>query len=245
MEKKEGIPAWVWVGCGCLLFPVIIAVVLGGVGFLTFDFLKGSMETMADPAKRDEAGRELLGADRLPEAFHVRAIMKFPFAFSLVVLGDGTPPAPIEGEGFEAQARSIENLAVGGTDDRRMLVYVGLEQDTDQTIDQLFTGRGGIKVDLGVQLQEKAELDRGDLTVRGQRVAWLAKRGALVDRRSSFPEPETGIYSELAFDCPDKKRRLGMLFHKLPDAETRTDLRDTPADPAYLQVFLDHFEVCN
>lgn len=245
MAKKEGIPAWVWVGCGCLLFPVIIAVVLGGFGFFAFDFFKDSVATMADPAKREEAGREALGAATLPEGFHVRAILKFPFAFDLVVLGDGSPPPAIAEEGFEAQARSFDNLAIGGSDDRRFLIFVALKQENEETIGQLLDGRGGgLNIDLGVAIEGSEELGRGDLQVRGQRVAWLAKRGAIADKRRSSGEPEAGIYSELAFDCPDKQRRLGLLFHKLEDAATRADLRDTPADPAYLAVFLEHFDVC-
>lgn len=243
--KKEGIPAWVWVGCGCLLFPVIIAAVLGGFGFFAFDFLQDSVATMSDPAKRDEAGRKALGATTLPPGYHVRAIMNFPFAFDLVVLGDGTPPPAIDGEGFEEQARSFENLAIGGADDRRFLIYALLKQDSDQTIDQMLDGRGGgLNIDLGVGFESSQEIGRGDLDVNGRRVAWLAKRGKLTNKRQSFAEAEPGIYSELSFDCGDRQRRLGLLFHKLEDAATRTDLHDTPADPAYLAAFLGHFEVC-
>lgn len=253
MAKKEGIPAWVWIGCGCVLFPLVVIAVLGGLGFFAFNVFEDAIDTMADPAKREEAGKSLLGAESLPAGYHVRAILSFPLAFDMAVIGDGTPPAAIAGEKLEDKARSFENIDLGSSDDRRFFLFFLLKQKSEQTVDELLsgTGGGGLRVDLGVRFRSDEDLGRGDLQVKGQRVAWLARRGSVAPHGSTA---QPGIYTEMTFDCPDKQRRLGLLFHKTstvaaeavaPAVEAAPgDLAGTPADPAYLESFLNHFDVC-
>jgi hypothetical protein len=253
--NKNGIPAWVWIGCGCLLFPALVVLVLGVAGFSAFNYGKSAIEKMADPEKRAAAAREDLGATALPAGWHVRTYFAFPFGFSLVVLGDGTPPPPPEGETFEDKARSLESLDLGNLgDNKRIFIYMTLDKDNDETIEQILNGgqRGGsgMNLDLGIRFEDPRELSRGDLQVAGQRVAFVGKEGLLEVNRG---EDHRIVYSELSFECPDKGRRLGLIFELVPEQQNleATDLATprpvsgTVADGQVLQGFLDSFAVCN
>lgn len=253
--KKSGIPAWAWIGCGCLLFPALVVLVLGVAGFSVFSYGKSAIEKMADPAKRAEAAREDLGAAALPAGWHVRTYFAFPFGFSLVVLGDGTPPPPPAGETFEEKARSLESLDLGNLgDNKRIFIYMTLDKSNDETIEQILNGRrngaGGMNLDLGIRFDDSRELSRGDLQVAGQRVAFVGKEGMLkVNRGDDHPI----VYSELSFECPDKGRRLGLMFELMPAAEKPNaeavavprEVAGTVADAQVLQAFLDNFAVCS
>jgi hypothetical protein len=256
MAKKQSIPPWVWIGCGCVLFPLVVIAVLGGLGVFAFNFFEDAIDTMADPTKREEAGKAMLGAESMPAGYHVRAILRFPLAFDMAVIGDGTPPAAIAGEKLEDKARSFENIDLASSDDRRFFLFVLLKQKSEQTIDELLsgTGGGGLRMDLGVRFRSDEDLGRGDLQIRGQRVAWLARRGSVAPHGGAV---QPGVYTEMTFDCPDKQRRLGLLFHKTSPVATEAaasaveaapaapgDFAGTPADPVYLETFLNHFDVC-
>ena len=274
MAKKEGIPPWVWIGCGCLLFPLLIALVLGGAGFFAFNYGKNAIEKMADPEQRAAAAREVLGAEALPPGWHVRTYFAFPFGFSMVVLGDGTPLPPPEGETFEEKAKSLESLDLSHLgDNRRVFIYLELDDSNDETIEEVLNGSkrgGGMNLNLGIKFRSDSELSRGDLTVAGERVAFVGKAGQLDTRGGDFDI----VYSEMAFDCKkegDKKRRLGLLFElqepaagaptveapaveapavEAPAVEVpatgapEAEAVGSVADSRILQGFLDHFEVC-
>lgn len=257
MAKKQGIPPWAWVGCGCLLFPALIVVVAAAFGLFAFNFSKDAIDKMADPEKRAASARETLGAEAVPAGWHVRTYFAIPFGFTMIVLGDGTPPPPPEGESFEDKARTLESLNLGNLDDnRRLFIYLEPTRGDENTLVEILNSKGrgtGMNLDLGVRFESENELSRGDLQVKGHRVAFQAKKGTL-DRRLGHREPI--VYSELAFECQDKQRRLGLLFERLPQpaasgpealeaiADQGFETAGTPADAAVLQSFLDHFAVC-
>lgn len=230
MAKKEGIPAWVWIGCGCLLFPALVAVVIGGFGFFAFNYGKNAIDKMADPEKRAAAALETLGAKALPEGFHVRTYFAIPFGFSLVVLGDGTPaPAP-QGDSFEEKAKTLESLDLGNLgDNRRIFLFLRLHQKDDASIEEILNNKrsgNGVNLDLGVKFESDRELARGDLEVAGRRVAFESKAGRMDTRGPTYDV----FYTELSFDCPDKERRLGLLVELLPDGQASAATADPPAE---------------
>ncbi len=242
-SSKKPIPAWVWIGCGCLLFPALGVAVLAGLGFVGVNAFKGAVDRMADPEKRAAAAMEKLGAAEVPSGWHVRTYFSVPFGFSMVVLGDGTPPPPPAGNSFEEKARSFENLDLGNLgDNRRMFIYLTLDNSSEESIDEILTGKrrgnGGMNLDLGVTFESDRELSRGDLQVRGHRVAYVGKAGKLETSKGGEYQV---IYSELSFDCPDKGRRLGLLFDTQP---IEGDGTGTAADGTVLQSFLEPFDVC-
>lgn len=243
-SSKKPIPAWVWIGCGCLLFPALGALVLAGLGFFGFSAFKGAIDRMADPEKREAAAIEKLGVAQVPPGWHVRTYFAVPFGFAMVVLGDGTPPPPPAGDSFEEKARSFENLDLGNIgDNRRMFIYLTLDSSSDESIEEILTGKrrgsSGMNLDLGVTFESERELSRGDLQVRGNRVAYVGKAGKLETNKG---ETYQVIYSELSFDCPDKGRRLGLLFETQPVEGSGAG---SVADGAVLQSFLDPFNVCH
>lgn len=242
-SSKKPIPAWVWIGCGCLLFPALGALVLAGLGFAGVNFFKGAVDRMADPEKRAAAAVEELGAAEVPPGWHVRTYFSVPFGFTLVVLGDGTPPPAPAGDTLEEKARSFENLDLGNIgDNRRMFIYLTVGNSSDESIEEILTGKtrgsGGMNLDLGVTFESERELSRGDLEVRGNRVAYVGKAGKLDTNKGGEYQV---IYSELSFDCPDKGRRLGLFFETAPAEGTGAG---SVADAAVLQSFLDSFDVC-
>lgn len=253
--KKSGIPAWAWIGCGCLLFPALIALVLAVAGFSVFNYGKSAIDKMADPEKRAAAAREDLGAAALPAGWHVRTYFAIPFGFTLLVLGDGTPPPPPAGETFEEKARSLESLDLGNLgDNKRVFIYMALDKSTDESIEEILNGRkrgGGstMNLDLGVRFEDSRELSRGDLQVAGHRVGFVGKEGLLKVNRG---DDHQIVYSELSFECPDKGRRLGLIFELMPATTTAEaeaapaprPVEGTVADSQVLQAFADNFAVC-
>lgn len=240
--NKKPIPAWVWIGCGCLLFPTLIALVLAGLGVFAFNFGKDTLERMADPEKRTAAAIEKLGAAALPAGWHVRSYLAMPFGFAMTILGDGTPLPPPKGESFEEKMAGIGGFDLSNMgDNRKMFVYITLAKDAEETMEDLLSGRqrgrSGTQLDLGIRFEMERELSRGDLAVKGHRVAFVGKAGQLETRDAKYQV----IYTELSFDCPDKARRLGLLYDVQP---AEGEAAGSVADATVLQSFLDHFAVC-
>lgn len=267
-SAKKPIPPWVWVGCGCLLFPLAIGAVIVAAGFFAVNLGKSAIDKMADPAKREAAALESLGAKSLPEGWHVRTYFGV-FGFNMITLGDGTPPPPPAGDTFEEKARSFQNIDLGNLDDnKRIFFFLKLDKNNEDTIEEILNdrrSRSGMNLDLGVKFENARELSRGDLQVAGHRVAFVGKEGQLETRNGQHEV----VYSELSYDCPDKIRRLAIFFQlkeeeeaaaggeikgarpdgyppaeASPGAEAAAAYAGTPADPAALEAFLGHFAVC-
>ena len=96
-----------------------------------------------------------------------------------------------------------------------------------------------------VKFNPKEVIRRGTLTVNGTEVLYSASRGE-IERRHG--EDKHGIVTMVMPECPhDSRLRFGMWFGPDPDPEkplAETSFAGTNADPAALQDFLGHFQLC-
>lgn len=242
MAKQQGVPPWIWIGCGCGLCLLLIVGGIVGMGALGVGFFKGMVEEMADPEARRANVLSTLGTEELPAGYAARISFSIPFLVDLAIIDDGPPPAPAEGEGFEAKVESMEDLIIR-PDRFDRFTFVYLEQRDrreDQTIEEIFSGArttGGTQMDLGLEFESTEPLNRGELEIHGQPVEWRSARGDLRTLGGTLP----AAWAAVRYRCDDGKARDAVWIEKLDAADavpTRVN------EPAELKRFLDHFRVC-
>ncbi|MEM1204948.1 MAG: hypothetical protein AAGN66_17085 [Acidobacteriota bacterium] len=246
MARNSGTPAWIWIGCGCLLAVLLLVGVLGGLGFAGFSWLRGAVDDMADPAAREAKALEVLGAEALPEGYGVQAVFGLPWVMELVVLSDSEARPEAVGESFEERVESLENLMVRA--DRlgdHLFIYLKVRGRGDESLESILSGErtaSGANVDLALDFRVTEELGAGDLDIAGHPVRYETRRGYL----QATGGGEEGIWAAVRFECPDEIHD-GLWFRRIdPPAEAppEMDLGGTPADPAALTEFLSQFDVC-
>ncbi|MCG8455138.1 MAG: hypothetical protein MI919_02585, partial [Holophagales bacterium] len=204
---KSKTPAWIWIGCGCLLCILLIIAALGGLGFAGFTYFEGLVSDMADPESRTQAAMGLMGAETLPEGYRAHAFFRMPWIMDIVVLTDGGSAAETEGESFEEKAETLKNLLVQQSMmGPNLIVYLKLRGRGAEPLEPIISGRqrsNGANVDLGMELEAEERLGEGDLEVGSQMVRWRAHRGHLktVDGRTP------GIYAVLRIQCSEGSDR--------------------------------------
>lgn len=265
-------PAWVWIGCGCLLAIFGLVAVIGGTGFAGFKFFQGMVEDMADPVARTEAVLDILGAETLPDGWHARVFFRIPFLMTIVILTDGDPPEAIEGD-LEQKAESLEQLAISDDQIENDLFLYGFFRgrgpDSPETFEEVLSGEAkDTDVNLGLEIGDAVTIDEGEMQVGDQAVRWRASRGRL-DTRGDEIE---GLWATFAITCPDGEFHEALWFHRMsaeaPSSEstgaeqtaesatasseaiaTETgaefEIEGTPADPKEIERVLGYFDLCS
>ena len=105
--NKSGTPAWVWIGTGCLVAIVLVAVVVGGLVYYGFRKTREMEQTMRDPAARTDAALEILGAEVLPDGYHAVAAFSVPLLMETVILSDQEVEDPTDRGGTMRRHRSL------------------------------------------------------------------------------------------------------------------------------------------
>lgn len=210
---------------------VVLTVV---VGLAWFGYSRGERfeRELADPAARDDRSREILGYRTLPEGYHPLGGFSIPFVQKMAMLSDREPPPgeTISGPADAFGRRGFVYLEARGSDERERELdrYFGGEAETSEffaDIDERFTGG--------------EELARGNVRAGGAEVRYVAQRGRMEIGDEAFPV----VLARLLMECGDSSRlRVGMWFEPA-DGEAGGGA-GTPADPAALRRFLDHFRLC-
>lgn len=212
-----------------------MAVVLTAVmGMVWFGHSRGERfeRELADPAARDDRSRAILGYRTLPEGYHPLGGFSIPFVQEMAMLSDREPPPgeTITGPADAFGRRGFVYLEAMGNDDRASELdrYFGGEAETTEffaDIDERFTGG--------------EELARGQVRAGGAEVRYVAQRGRMEIGDEAFP----AVLARLLMECGDSSRlRVGMWFE--PAEGDPVGGAGTPADPAALRRFLDHFRLC-
>ncbi|MGH9319288.1 MAG: hypothetical protein ACRD21_18235 [Vicinamibacteria bacterium] len=81
MPESKGIPAWAWVGCGCVGALGAVPLLVVAVGVWGVQKASQLAEDMADPDERAENALEVLGANEIPQGYYPLVAFSVPFLF--------------------------------------------------------------------------------------------------------------------------------------------------------------------
>lgn len=220
------------VGCGCGSALAVVLLVIMGLAWFGYSRGQRFQDEMGDPAARDARSREILGYRELPEGYHPLGGFSLPWVQEMAMLSD-REPGPDEEVAGPADAfgrRGFVYLKARASDERAREVEEYFEGEREESrffedVDQRFAAEG--------------TLGRGHLRAGGAEVRYVAELGRMTLREEELPT----VLARLLMVCPEKKRlRVAMWFEPAP--ESRDELQGTPADPAALRRFLDHFRLC-
>lgn len=274
MAANNKTPAWVWIGCGCLLLVALAVGLVGGAGFWGWSQFKSMVDDLADPLARDEATMRMLGAEKLPEGWHAHVFFQIPFIMKIAMLTDGETGEAIEG-GFEEKAQALENMRLGREDvERNFLLYFKVKGRGDEPVEDLLTGRRTgrrstgrrteTQMDLDIEIEPGEPLNEGTLEIGTQTIEWRAQTGVM-ELVGGVLE---GIYAAATIRCPSDGEAQDVVWFQAYDTDVgaaeasnaaestlagapaagdenrRPEIEGTPADPAALEWLFGHFELC-
>lgn len=215
---------------------VVLTVILGLTWF-GYSRSQRFERELADPEARADRSRAILGYRSLPEGYHPLGGFSIPFIQQMAMLSDREPEPgeTITGPADAFGRRGFVYLEAISTGDRaeELDAYFEGEVETSE-----FFG------DIDGQFQASDELSRGSVRAGGAEVRYLAERGRMTIGDDAFP----AVLSRLLMTCADSSRlRVGMWFEPAPSTAGGTAeeaVPGTPADPAAIRRFLDHFRLC-
>lgn len=221
---------WVYVALGCGGFAALSCL---GV-FLVFAFAAKKVndlgEGVTNPKVRTENARKMLG--EIPEGY-VSAVSFSMFGLvDIAVLTNG------------------EGLSDGGVEvgDRIFTYYRAIANgENERTKAFLRSGEGdlGTLRNSGVNIEKDDIVKRGNLTVDGRKLYYVAYRGLFgVGNQQGA---ENGLNVALLFDCPGEQLHAGVWAMRDPTPQkpvSELDLTGTVADEAALAAFARPMNPC-
>jgi hypothetical protein len=237
-QKKPTSP-WVYVGCGCAALVVLGLLVLGGLTFLGYRKGKEFSEGMTDPVKREAKVKSVLPYEQLPAGYYPA------FAFS-------APMGLMEMAMFSDRDPGTGRSGPGQDFDERGFMFMSMRQmrDNKNKMERFLRGEAPRPEDSGwyqsdVKFDPKEVVRRGTVTVNGTEVLYSAGRGEIRRHRR---EGRHGLVTMVMPECShDSRLRFGLWFGPDPSPDkpvAETDFAGTNADPAAMQEFLGHFQLC-
>jgi hypothetical protein len=248
---KKSTSPWVYVGCGC--GAAVILGMLGIAGTFWWGVRKAKEfgDTMADPQKRAAKVQEVLPYKELPPGYYPAFSMSAPFGvMEMAVLSDHEPtlhpPASPE-----TRTRGRRDVGYDPDFEQHGFVYLNMRDFKDNREKMLRFLRGEAPppddspwVQSNVDFDPKQVIRRGAVDAGGRQVLYAAARGQ-VSRRGH--RHEEGIVTMAMPQCSDGRLRFGVWFGPDPAPDkpiNEADYTGTNADPAAIQEFLGHFQLC-
>jgi hypothetical protein len=214
------------IGCGCGAAMALALAVVMGLAWFSYSRGRRFEKELQDPAAREARSREILGYRALPEGYHPLGGFSVPFIQDMAMLSDREPEPgeELSGPADAFGRRGFIYLEARSSDDRAREVEAYFEGESEHS--EFFLASSG-----------------------GAEVRYVAERGRMTLRGEELPT----ILARLLMVCPEQTRlRVAMWFEPPPEeaappsggAEGAAPLAGTPADPAALRRFLDHFRLC-
>lgn len=244
MSPKKSTSPWIYVGCGCLALVVLMVAVVACGGYLGFTKLKGYVEDLEDPERRNARALELLGAEALPEGYYTLFFLPVPWVFDFVMLTDS------EGanQTLEAMEDDVDTALLTG----HIFFYLRSSIATDPNDENHFgvvqrqMKDGRIRIEVSDQrFVSDEELGSGQLQLGTQDIQWNSHRGAFVDDAGGAPAE--GLFSVMNIACPeDSTVRSAVWFRRAAEGEAleSMEVEGSPADVVTLEQFMRHFDFC-
>lgn len=255
MARKQSTSPWFYIGCGCLALVVIVLAAVVGGGFMGYSKMRGYVEDLNDPERRNDRALELLGAEEMPEGYFTLFFVPVPWLFDFVMLTD----SEAANQSLEAIEQEMDPDLLGG----HIFFYLRASEAAD---DQTFgivrrdLGDGRIRIEVSDQrFISRQQLSQGSLTLGRQEIEWTGHLGAFQDEGGAQYD---GLYSVISVSCGDSAMRSAVWFQRSDLQQEMTqetvnapntvelppiaaaEVPGTPVDPAALEAFMGHFDLC-
>jgi len=239
MESDSPAPrprsAWSTLGCTCGLLIVLVLAGLAILAWLTYREAQAVKASFRDPKAREAKTREVLPFDTLPEGYHALGSFSIPLIAQLAFFGDRMPgPGQEANQGMEHQGFIYMSLRQVRDNKREILRYLKGEQ----------AGKKPDWIQRNADFEAGDPIGRGTVQVKGVPVYYFASRGAVKQPKGKLG----GLLNLILADCPNDSRiRFAVWLGPDPAPEkpvAELDIHGTNADPAALEAFLGHFQLC-
>jgi len=248
---KKSTSPWVYVGCGCGAAVLLALAGMAGLTWWGFRQAKEIGDTMANPEKRAAKVQQVLAYKELPAGYYPAFSFSAPFGvMEMAILSDHEPSA-------DSQA-STDTGRAGRRDGNydpdfreRGFIYMSMRdfQNNREKMRRFLRGEAPLPDDSpwarsNVSFDPRQVIRRGAFEGGGRQVLYTASRGE-VSRRGH--RHEEGIVTMVMPECSDSRLRFGLWFGPDPAPDkpvNEADYAGTNADPAAIQEFVRHFELC-
>jgi hypothetical protein len=238
-QKKPTSP-WVYVGCGCGAAVLLALAALAGLTYWGYQKGKEFEKGFKDPQTRAAKTREVLPYRELPAGYHPVGSFSIPFLMDVAILSDEEPTA-------DRAPKSGEQAEFG----ERGFVYMNMRhlQNNREKMERFLRGEAPPPDESpwrqsNVNFDPKEIIRRGAVDAGGQQVLYAASRGEISRKGHRHEE---GIVTMVMPRCPDDRLRFGLWFGPDPTPDkpiAEANYTGTNADPAAIQEFLGHFQLC-
>jgi hypothetical protein len=221
---------WLYVLLGCGGFAALSC--LGLAIFFGVVVKKGSdmVAGVTDPRVREENARKMLG--ELPAGYSVAMSMSMLGMVDTALLTDA--PTLADG-GFEIGDHLFTYLRVMANDENKRTKAFFVSGDGDAS--HLRSN--------GVNIDARDVIKRGNLTVDGRKIYYVAARGQF--GTGTQQTAEDGLNASVLFDCPGEQLHVGVWSMRDPAPEKpagELELTGTVADESELAKFLKPMNPC-
>lgn len=238
------------VGCGCAALLAAGLLAVGGLTYYGYREVRDLQAQFDDPQRAAAEVHEVLGTSELPAGYHPEGGLHVPFLVDVAFLSDRQSPPPGEGEGRPRPPQRAGflylSMAFFGPDPAavrgRLRDDLGPTDDPPPGGGEPLVPPPGDELPIGPASGEI--VGRGEVPIPGGRARYVATRQGADE---TGPGEEPGFVTHLEIDCGDDRRtRYAEWFAAVPATAQGEDPdpAGTPADPAALEAFLEHFRLC-
>jgi hypothetical protein len=238
VPKQTSPWAYVGIGCGVAVLLALIAIV--GFTYMAYRAGKEMTQGFRDPKTREAKTRQVLPYTTLPAGYYAGGAVSIPFLMDFTVLTDQEPTAgqgPDQGN-FKDHSFIFMNMRHLRNNKEKMERYLRGEAPAPED---------GSWSKSNVDFHAKELIKRGQLELGGKTVLYQASRGDISHKGGNIHD---AVVTMVLPECGDDRLRFGVWIGPGPAGSAdkpvaQTDYTGTPADPAALQDFLGHFQLCD
>jgi hypothetical protein len=233
--KKKASP-WLYVGCGCAVLVFLGFALITGLTYMGYRGAKRMETNFKDPKAREASTRDVLPYRELPAGYYPWGAFSIPFVMEMAFFGDQQPQA---GKGPQDNAFREHGFIFF-----KMPHLRGNKEDMERYLRGEQSDRKPRWMQGDVDFRAEANIRRGTVNVGGAPVLWATNRGDIRQKGERKP----GIVTMVMPQCPGGGAvRFGLWFNPDPAPGKpipEVDWAGTSADPAQVQSFLGHFQLC-